>query len=695
MYGRYLPATPLVKIILPFFIGIVLSRAIDFPSLPGVSLFIFFFLIFLLLHLWKPTFSPPVLSAHAFLLIWLGSAMLTNNRSLSHQKNHFSKLKGNYAIGNIASALEEKESSYKTVINIDSLIDERSQCVAASGNLLVYLQKSNSVKDLQIGDKVLFSLRYKETDKPRNPGQFDYRKFLAYKYIYHQSYQKTGQIVVVRKRQKFPVKRISNAIAVWVQAILKKYIPGKEQFALADGIFLGQRNDIDNGLYNAFAYTGILHILSVSGLHVGIVYALLAFLLSFIPDRNSCIRIAKFIFITGFIWLFAFVTGSGSAVVRSAILFTLVNYGQIKNEYTDSINLLCGAALIQLLIDPLQLYDIGFQLSYLAMLGIFLLYKRIYSLFYNPNKILDWTWKLWATSLAAQVFTLPLSIYYFGNFPTYFLVTNIFAIPLSTLILWISMALIPFSGVPFMATITGKIDSWIISLFIKLTLIVSNLPLGKLCNLFVNEMQVILLFMAIGLFCFYLLRSNIKALTVSLTFFLVVICISMVYTIQEQNRDEVVFYSIPKQWVLAYNNGKKQALISSETIPGKQFNFSIKNSFRPFRINEMTQIILSQPLDSGPVKYTNNLLCIADKTFYFLEKQNSRKHFQIPLTIDYLILSGNVYLDTGNVRKNFQYKELLLACNNDTRHIHIYRKLLDQANIPYCDLNENAKVIPL
>ena len=687
---------PLLKIVVPLIAGIFCFDIVDilFPiCLLVVSIL---FILLLISHFTIKNANSKIINAiivHVFIFM-IGGLMITNKK-FNNQQIHFSKYKAEFAKGIITSQLEEKENSFKTVINICQIIDSNNHVKNATGNLLTYIKKDSSLANLEIGDEVLFHLKYKIVDGPKNPGQFDYQNYLQYKSIFQQEYITINGISILQKHRSLFVKRISNNIGIYVQSILRKYIPKKENFALADGILLGHRADIDVELYNAFAYTGILHILSVSGLHVGIIYGMLVFLLSFIKDKNKKIKIVKFVFIFCFIWLFTFVTGFSAACVRAAILFSLLNFGKLSKENVSNLNLLAGAAILQILIDPNNVFDIGFQLSYLAMLGLFIFTKPIYSLYYNPTKLIDWTWKLWSASIAAQLFTVPLSIYYFGNFPTYFLLANIFAIPLSAVILWLSVALIPFSFIPFLGNTIGWLDSLVISVFIQLTYFFSNLPLGKLYNLYISKPQLIILLIAILCLTFFVIQRKAKFVIACLSLFLVTIFISYAYNIHQLKKPELILYSVPKNFVLAINNNDKQILFAKDSLKDKAFSFSIKNSYRIFRINDKQTYLLSDSLNTVNAFIDKDLLMIQNKSFYFLKKDNTREVFSTPLKIDYLVLSENCFLNIESVKANFDYKQLIISSDNDNYHLKIFRKLLDENKMKYVDLSEQSLVIDL
>lgn len=687
---------PLLKVVLPLVAGIVCFSSFTLSLSSILAMTLAFSIIVIVSHLSiRHPLSKKLNAWFIYALIFLTGALMITHKNIHNQTAHFGHYKGEFAKGIISKPLEEKDKTYKTVIAVKQIIDSLNNTTPVSGNLLVYIQKDSTLADLSIGDEVLFHLKAKAVDGPKNPGQFDYRNYLQHKSIYQQQYLTKAEITLLQKHKTLWFKRSSNAIGTYVQSVLRKYIPKQENFALADGILLGHRADIDVELYNAFAYTGILHILSVSGLHVGIIYGMLVFLLSFIKDKNKKIKIAKFVFIVGFIWIFTFVTGFSAACVRAAILFSLMNFGKLSKEHVTNLNLLAGAALLQLLIDPNNLFDIGFQLSYLAMLGLFIFTKPIYALFYSKNKLIDSIWQLWSASIAAQLFTVPLSIYYFGNFPTYFLLANIFAIPLSAVILWLSVGLVMFSFIPFLANIIGWLDSLVITVFIQLTYFFSNLPLGKLYNLYISKVQLLILLLAVLLLAFFVIQRRAKYVIACLGLFLVSIFISYAYTIRQVGKQELILYSVPKHFVLALNKNGQQFIYSKDTLPQKTIDYSIKNSHRIYRISDYQTIILEDSLNTKEVMADKDLLMVQNRSFYFLKKENTRKVFASPLKVDYLVLSENCFLNIESVKANYVYKQLLISSNNDNYHIRIYRKLLDENGMKYVDLSEQSLVVGL
>lgn len=681
---------PLIKTVLPLIAGIFIFGLLNVSVLVVASISLLLFIIVLLLHrdVKNPGQKNRISILVYILLFFVGGAMISA-KHLSQQKTHFSVYTSGTATAYITQPIKETEKSYKTVLAISELVDSQFNLHPVHGKLLVYFAKDSSLLHLSIGDKLIFPLKYQPIQEPKNPYQFDYKNYLAHKTIFQQQYLQAAQLKVTGKKMRYTIRRYAYQLSLYAQKILTKYIPEKSHLAFAKGILLGISDDIDDELYNEFAYTGILHILSVSGLHVGIIYGILMFFLSLIKDKSKKTRITKAIFVITFIWTFAFVTGLSSACVRAAILFTLLTFGTENKIYFNNLNLLAGSALIQLLLDANLLFDVGFQLSYLAMLGLFIFYKPFYSLWYVRHNLLDKIWKLWAASLAAQVFTIPLSIYYFGNFPVYFLIANIFAIPLSAVILWLCIGLVFFSWIPFVGYVLGLFLSTIMYIFIALTAYVAHLPFGKLNTLHLLPLQLVILFVAVILFTFFIEWKKPKYLMACLSLCLITLAFSYFENIKQLQQNELIFYSIPKKDCIAFNEHSTSTIFVSDSLSTKDYTFNLLNAQRYYDIQQTKQELLDSIQDYS------YLLFFKGKTIYLLNKKNQYKDFSSPLKIDYLYLSDNIYLDIGQVLKNYQFKSILIGTSNDYRHQHIFEKILKENKLNYYNLSEKALVISL
>lgn len=224
---------------------------------------------------------------------------------------------------------------------------------------------------------------------------------------------------------------------------LRKIIPDEKSFAVGAALLFGYTHDIDKDLRQTFAATGTSHILSISGLHFSIIYGIFYFLFSFLGNSKKG-RIARQAIILPLMWVFVFMTGMGPSVIRAAVMITLWGFGNAFLYKSFTINTVGSAAFFMLLYNPFNLFDVGFQLSFSAVLAILLINKYLVKLYESRNPLMRYVWELFCVSTSAQLGTAPLSMYYFHQFPLLFLVTNLFAIPMTAVLLFllpISLAL--------------------------------------------------------------------------------------------------------------------------------------------------------------------------------------------------------------------------------------------------------------
>lgn len=304
-----------------------------------------------------------------------------------------------------------------------------------SGSILLHFSKDSIAKQLKIGSIVRINGLFQKNKKPENPLQFDYGLYLNKKQIYVQLYadSETLQISTTSKKDIwFYISRIRENT---IKNIEKAHF---EPTALhvATALILGQRQEVSPEIIQDYQYAGAIHILSVSGLHVGFIFLFLNFLLKPLPNTRKG-SLIKLIVIIGSLSLFAIMAGLSASIVRSVTMFSFMAIGIFLRRNTNIYHTLLVSMLLLLLFQPYFLFDIGFQLSYLAV--FFIVWAQpIFASYWKPkNKIYKYVWDLLTVSIAAQLGTLPLSLYNFHQFPGLFFITNLIVIPLiSVIIFW-------------------------------------------------------------------------------------------------------------------------------------------------------------------------------------------------------------------------------------------------------------------
>ena len=286
---------------------------------------------------------------------------------------------------------------------------------------------------------------------------------------------------------RFVLDRLGNYFAQLIHSKVEH--PESQQIALA--LLLGQKGSLDKEIMDAYSETGTMHILAVSGLHVGIIYALLL-----LPVRGlkstSKIRFFYLLLVVLLIWVYALLTGFSPSVVRAAAMFSLVTLGQMRKRKASIWNTLAFSALMILVIDPDVIFDIGFQLSYLAVAGIVGIQPLMVGWWLPRNSILEYFWQLATVSLAAQLVTFPLSILYFHQFPTYFLLANLLVVPLAFVIMAVGVPFMFLAWIPKLGEVMGWVVDWLIFLQNQLTMMIQVLPGGTIEGLVISFSGVLL-----------------------------------------------------------------------------------------------------------------------------------------------------------------------------------------------------------
>ncbi|HEV7781609.1 MAG TPA: ComEC/Rec2 family competence protein, partial [Chitinophagaceae bacterium] len=361
----------------------------------------------------------------------------------------------------------EKTRSVKANASVCFLL-RNGKSFPVKGRIIIYFSKDvngqgGTLTQLSYGSQIIFKKPVQEIKNAGNPGGFDYKQYALFQGITHQVYLKPGEFEVPDHKKQNGLTRFLFASKEKLLGILRENIKGHKELGLAEALLIGYKQDLDQSLVQSYTNTGVVHIIAISGLHLGLIYWLMALLLRPLQKRKSTRWIRAVIIIT-VLWIFSLLAGAQPSILRSALMFTCIVLGESLSKKTSIYNTMAVSAFILLCINPYWLWDVGFQLSYAAVLSIIIFMQPIYNLFYSKNKLLDLIWKLNAVTLAAQVLTVPLSIYHFHQFPNFFILTNFLAVPLSSIILLGEIFLCVISFIPVVSILVGKILSWLIAL---------------------------------------------------------------------------------------------------------------------------------------------------------------------------------------------------------------------------------------
>ncbi|MBO6517095.1 MAG: ComEC/Rec2 family competence protein [Bacteroidia bacterium] len=308
------------------------------------------------------------------------------------------------------------------------------------GRLLVYLEDEKATEKLQYGEVVDVRSKVVEIEEARNPYQFDYKKYLYHKGIGYQCFVKCNQWTTTGKIQTNRVFLLGYKINKFLERRVRERLSSEQDQAILQALVLGKRNALDQQVISGFADAGVLHVLAVSGLHVGCVLVLLTWGMDIVRLPKQ--HLTRSVVALGGLWSFALITGFSPSVCRSALMFSIWTLGNQFGRTTNPYNNLLVAGFVLIVVDPRCLLDVGFQLSFSAVFGILFLTRKLRSLVRTSSWFMDKVYTLLAVSLAAQIVTFPLSVYYFNQFPVLFLPANLLVIPAMTMALYSGICLL-------------------------------------------------------------------------------------------------------------------------------------------------------------------------------------------------------------------------------------------------------------
>ncbi|MGS2740377.1 ComEC/Rec2 family competence protein [Sinomicrobium sp. M5D2P17] len=361
--------------------------------------------------------------------------------------------------------LKPNNYSYRYIANI-----RKVNGFKASGKVLLHLSRDSTTKELVAGSEYCAKTTFHDILPPRNPHQFHYKNYLRRQYVYHNLSLKPGELYRIPGSGE-NLYTYAEQIRNKISKALEQYSFPEESIAVIRALLLGQKQDIPEDIYEDYAAAGALHILAISGLHVGIILFMLHFLLR--PLRRLKYGVFFSLILTlSTLWAFAFIAGMSASVVRAVCMFSFVALAMQLRRNTNIGNVLLVSMFFLLLIKPDFLFDVGFQLSYTAVFAIVWIQPLLYTWWRPKWKAADFLWKLTTVSLAAQLGVLPLSLYYFHQFPGLFFLSNLLIVPALGIILGggifiIALALLhslpPFlaEAYAFIIISMNRVVSWI------------------------------------------------------------------------------------------------------------------------------------------------------------------------------------------------------------------------------------------
>ncbi len=612
--------------------------------------------------------GPSVLLAIVFLGIGLYNLKLPR-----FQTDHFSHFLSAEEQILLVGVEEVKGSRLSgTVLQVDQQMRTR-------GRIVIHVKNAGSLDHGLIHDIIAIRGRASRIQAPRNPASFDFAKFYRTKHIHLQCFIEEDQWQVIRPDGHRTRLNWFSKTRMQAKSLLQKHVEDKHAFALLSALLLGDKRSLDDEIKSAYADTGSMHVLAVSGLHVGILFLILSFGFRFLPVLSPTGRLIKTALICLGIWSFAMLSGASNSVLRAATMFTFFAVGGLLGRGQYSINTLAAVAFILLMIDPLSLFDVGFQLSFSAVAGIILLQGEIEKLWNPPYNLFKSGWKLISLSFAAQLFTFPLVIYYFHQFPIYFWLSGIVVVPAAFVLLTCGFIFFAVHWIPFLGALAGFVLGGIAQFTNKIIFLIQKLPYVEVQGLWPDNTQLLLTAMVIMAITMFLKSKRGRYLFYSLSILLLLLLYNAIVERKVSNQSQLVIYYIPNQSYGELLKGRNVFRLKDSGLSERNQLFVVN----PYREKYGIKLPAST-LDENLVENYQGHFSIEGSEIYFSELDEKKGRLSEELEI---IVIGNSFLENQlpdnssaifvldsslGYRQAIRWEKILLSRN--FRIHNIYRK---------------------
>jgi competence protein ComEC len=677
---------PFVRLLIPLIAGIIIQWYYQFTFTTLLLLelsFVLFSLAFFFLPAIKKFSLRGLQGALIQSSIFVIGALITYDKDIRHDDqwigHHY--IDSCAVIVTLQEPLVEKTKSYKALASIDALqVNGKWQYV--KGNMLIYFKKDSTPPPLKYGSQIIFTKPLQAIKNSGNPGAFDYERYAAFQDIYHQIFLKPDEIHYTRKENINTIKQWLFDVRFAVLNTLKKYIHPAREAAVAEALLIGYRDDLDKDLVQAYSNTGVVHIIAISGLHLGLIYGAMVWL--FRPfKKRKWVRWVKPLVILGVLWTFTLVAGAAPSILRSAVMFTFIIMGETISRKTSIYNTLAASAFTMLCFNPFFLWDVGFQLSYAAVISIVTFMKPVYNWIYIKNKLLNGIWKLNAVTISAQVLTLPIVLYHFHQFPNLFLITNFVAVPLSSGILFGELLLLITSIVPAVAAFVGALNSALLKFMNSFIERMNDIPFSVTDNIQVSIMETAILYISFIAFAIWLLRKYKTAFHIGLTGMVLFIVVRSLDISAKGRQQKMIVYNVPQHSAIDFIDGMHYKFIGDTAVLTDNFmqNFHLKPSRTKHRIEPAGNLATLKTAYPFLLFKQQKVLLINQPLKFF-------SYTRIP--VDVIILSKNPRIYINELAAVFDCKQFVFDASNPLWKIKLWKKDCDSLRLPYHSVGEKG-----
>lgn len=679
-HSAFWKSVPMLRLVLPFIVGIILQWYLPIPIwiiiLLAVALIIFYFafgkkIISLLI--------PASMVVLGVACVWV--------RDVKHTPNWVGDMhlpKGVFII-TILDPPVERANTWSATARLNYYV-ENDSLKAVNGYLQVYFRKDAYNNNIKLQSQLAIEKELVPIENSRNPGSFDYKRYAHFQGIDHQVFLAAQDFVLIKQQAGTAFPRFINRIRERLITTLQLHIHSKKERGLAEALLIGYKQDLEQDLVQSYTNTGVAHIIAISGLHLGVIYLFLMWALK--PLRRfKRLQWLTPVLVIIFLWLFSILAGAQPSVIRSAVMFSCFAFADVFSRRSNMINSMALSAGIMLLYNPYWLWDVGFQLSYAAVLSIVIFVNPIYDWIHIKNKVGDFMWKICAVTLAAQILTLPLTLYYFHQFPLHFIFTNIVAVPFSNVVLTILMLLSAIffwlAGAEAIGWLAQK-SIWLLNSYVEQ---VERHHYLLLDGISITKGQVACLYIAIAGFTLWLLKKDKQLLFAAMGSLLIFISIRSYSFIETYRQEKLVVYNISGIQAVDFINGYHYAFMGDSSLlqDGFKRNFHLKPARILYRLQHYG--LQSNYVANAPyVNFFGKKMIVLDGSLSFAASTAKP-------VIDFLLVTGKRNYTLAHVLKSLQVKQVVLDGSVPQWKWPLFKHECDSLQVPCFYVKEQGPFI--
>ena len=609
------------------------------------------------------------------------------NGIANHETNwsgHFSEYLTlqNYISGEVKEIKQIKKTE-RLVLEVKEVLTPDRTPVATCGRLLVYIPEPGSAgSGLSVGDRLLLEGRIRPIPGPMNPGAFDFRYYMHIQNVHFQAFVRPGSWMVAPKGRSWTgLWAVAKEAQARLVETLSRHLVSIDERAVGAALILGFRDFLERDLREAYAGTGAMHVLAVSGLHVGLVFLGLNILLGVFNGKGRVLAVCRILFLLAGIWGFAFVTGASASVMRAATMLSFFVLGKAAGRHCNIYNILAASAFLLLLLNPLSVGQVGFQLSYAALFGIVYLQPKIYQLYFVRNPVLDYVWKLLALSIAAQVTTLPLSLFYFHQFPVYFWLSGIIVVPAATLILAFGLFTLLFSFWPSVAGVFGTVLLLLVRVTNSLILGIRALPGSLVDNVFFPAWLLIpvsvLLIGGLG----FLEKRRLQWAYLFFLALLIILCWDLGNEYYAWHRREAVVYHLRREGIIDLYDGKTLYTYEYRQNGEPRNRYDVENLRNRRDVHSRIALDALCPV----VEFGGTTLLIG--------RDEVLASIPDTLSVEYVVLTGNPQIRLADLLQKCRPGWFIFDASNSYRTVRRWQRECEEADLKCHNVYEDGAFV--